>query len=87
MARRRLSVVLAIGWLAFLLSSAIPAIWATARAIERNPQGRYVDLATGEWTPALYHYFFIWWLPVLVPVLLLACACLFLDRRRGRPPD
>ena len=78
----RSSLVIAIGWTAFVLASAIPALFIAADALENNPQERYLDPLTGVWKWALYRHFFTWWLPVLVPVLLLGFACRFVDWRR-----
>ena len=68
------------GWLIALAASALPALWATAQQIERNPLGKFVDARTGAWTPEVYWQFFHWWLPMATAVSVLALACLFLDR-------
>jgi len=80
LSRRALIIVL--GWTAFVASSALPALWAIGRAIEEDSRGRFVDVETGEYTEAVYQLFFTWWLPILVPVLLLGVACRFVDWRR-----
>jgi len=72
------------GWLAAMLASALPALWATAQRIAENPLGKYVDPATGAWLPHVYGHFFTLWLPVAAPVSVLAFACLFLNRPEGR---
>lgn len=69
------------GWLFALAASALPALWATASQIERNPLGKFVDARTGAWTAEVYWQFFHWWLPMATAVSVLAFACLFLDRR------
>jgi hypothetical protein len=85
------AVVIALGWFAFVAASALPALWSVRRALQQDSLGRYTDPRTGEYTSQLYELFFTWWLPILVPVLLLGCACLFLDwrptseRRNDRP--
>ena len=87
---RRAIAVIALGWIVAIASSALPALWWASRAIERDFRSRFVDPLSGAWTPELYRLFFTWWLPILVPVLLLGCACLFVDwrprngRRGGR---
>ena len=45
---------------------------------------KYVDPLTGAWTSEVYWRFVSWWLPVAVPVSLLALACLFLNRPSDR---
>ena len=72
------------GWLTAMVASALPVLWVVAERIEQNPLGKYVDPLTGAWTPVVYSRFFLWWLPVAVPVSLLALACLFLNRPDGR---
>ncbi len=74
-------VVIGLGWLAFVGASALPAVWSVSQALDRDSLNRYHDPLTGEYTPELYTLFFTWWVPILVPVLLLGCACLFLDWR------
>jgi hypothetical protein len=37
-------------------------------------------METGTWLPHVYATFFQWWLPIAVPVSLLALACMFLNR-------
>lgn len=68
------------GWLISLTASALPVLWVLSQTIERNPLGKYVDLATGEWTLQVYLTFFRWWLPIAGPVSLLALAAMFLNR-------
>ena len=68
------------GWLFALFASALPALWMSFRLAQRNPLEIYVDPLTGALTPQLYWQFFRWWLPVAVPVSLLALACLFVNR-------
>jgi len=68
------------GWLIALVSSALPVAWVVAGKIERNPLGKFVDMETGAWLPHVYATFFEWWLPIAVPVSLLAFACMFLNR-------
>jgi len=86
----RRHLVMGLGWLVAISASALPALWAVSRAIDRDYRGRLVDPESGEFTERLYQLFAMWWLPVLIPVLLLGCACLFVDwrprdgRRDGR---
>jgi len=68
------------GWLIALAASALPVVWVLADRIERNPLGKFVDPLTGEWTTHVYITFFQWWLPVSIPVSLLAIACMFVNR-------
>ena len=70
------------GWLFAMLASAIPALWMSADLAARNPLGIYVDPLSGEPRPQLFWQFFRWWLPVALPVSLLALACMFLNRSR-----
>jgi len=72
------------GWQFALLAAALPAIWSTAEKIETNPLGKYVDAATGAWTARVYWHFLYFWLPIAVPVSLLALACMFLNRPGDR---
>ena len=67
------------GWLIAMIASALPAAWSAGQLAERNPFS-YVDQATGAFTLQLYWQFFRWWLPIAVPVSLLALACMFLNR-------
>lgn len=67
------------GWLIALGASAMPALWILAGRVERNSLGRYVDPA-GYLTAHTYFTFFQWWLPIAVPVSLLALACMYLNR-------
>ena len=67
------------GWLIALGASALPVLWVLAGRIERNPLGKYVEL-DGSWTPHVYWTFLAWWLPIAVPVSLLALACMYLNR-------
>ncbi len=72
------------GWLFALLASALlPGRFLLDR-IESNHLGQYVDAETGAWTAQVPWQFFKWWLPIAVPVSLLALACLFLNRPDGR---
>ena len=68
------------GWLISLVASALPVAWVLAGQIARNPLRKFVDPLTGEWMPHVYITFFQWWLPVAIPVSLLAMACMFLNR-------
>jgi hypothetical protein len=70
------------GWLIALAASALPAWWVLAERIEENRLGLFVDPATGAWTALVYWRFLQWWLPIAVPVSLLALACMFLNRPR-----
>ena len=70
------------GWLIALVGSALPPLWFMADRIERNHLGKFVDPATGAWTPQVYSQFLTWWSPIAVPVTLLALACMFLNRPR-----
>ena len=72
------------GWGFALLASALPPLFALADRIERNHLGKFVDPETGAWTPHVYWQFFYWWLPIAVPVSLLALACMFLNRPADR---
>ena len=67
------------GWLVALVASALPPMWFLAARIEENPLGKYVDPTTGAWLPHVYWKFLAWWLPIAVPVSLLALACMFLN--------
>ena len=69
------------GWLFAMAASAGPALWVAAGYVHRNPLGKYVDEATGAYTPLLYEMVLRWWLPIAVPVTLLALACLVMNRR------
>lgn len=68
------------GWLISLAASLLPVLWVLVQRIERNPLGKYVDTVTGQWTWEVYHTFLLWWLPIAVPISLLALACMFLNR-------
>jgi hypothetical protein len=72
------------GWAIALVASALPVLYFVGQRIERNHLGKYVDPHTGEWTPQVYSLFLIWWSPVVVPVTLLALACMVLNRPEGR---
>ena len=72
------------GWLFALLASALPVLWFMAGRIEHNHLGKFVDPETGAWTAQVYTQFFTWWLPIAVPVSLLALACMFLNRPADR---
>ena len=68
------------GWLAVLIASALPVLWFVAERVERNHLGKYLDPQTGAWTPQVYSLFLTWWSPNVVPVTLLALACMVLNR-------
>jgi len=68
------------GWLFALVASAIPALWMSFRIAQRNPLEIYVDPLTGSPTAQLYWQFVRWWLPIAVPVSLVALACMVLNR-------
>ena len=68
------------GWLAVLIASALPVFWVVAERVERNHLGKYLDPQTGAWTPQVYSLFLTWWSPIVVPVTLLALACMVLNR-------
>ena len=68
------------GWLAVLIASALPVFWFVAERVERNHLGKYLDPQTGAWTPQVYSLFLTWWSPIVVPVTLLALACMVLNR-------
>ena len=70
------------GWLFALLASALPVLFFMADRIERNHLGKFVDPATGAWTPQVYSQFLTWWSPIAIPVSVLALACMFLNRPR-----
>ena len=70
------------GWLFALLASALPVLFFMADRIERNHLGKFVDPATGAWTPQVYSQFLTWWSPIAIPVSLLALACMVLNRPR-----
>ena len=72
------------GWVFALLASALPALWMSADLARRNPLEIYLDPATGAPTAQLYWQFVRWWLPIAVPVSLVALACMFLNRPEGR---
>lgn len=73
------------GWLFAMIASALPALWMSADLADRNPLQIYVDPASGTPTPRLFLQFLRWWLPVAVPVSLLALACMVLNRPADRP--
>jgi len=68
------------GWLLALLASALPALWMAADLAGRNPLELYVDPDSGLPTAQLYWQFVRWWLPIAVPVSLVALACMVLNR-------
>ena len=68
------------GWFVALVASALPPIWFIADRIERNHLGKFVDPETGAWTAQVYSQFLAWWLPIALPVSLLALACMVLNR-------
>ena len=70
------------GWLFALIASALPALWMAIGLARRNPLEIYVDPATGAPTAQLYWQFVRWWLPIAVPVSLVALACMALNRPR-----
>ena len=70
------------GWLFALLASALPVLFFMADRNERNHLGKFVDPATGAWTPQVYSQFLTWWSPIAIPVSVLALACMFLNRPR-----
>ena len=72
------------GWGFALLASALLPLTSLADRIERNHLGKYVDPETGSWTIEVVRTFLDWWLPIAVPVSLLALACMFLNRPADR---
>ena len=70
------------GTLVALAASALLQRWAESERIEEKRLGQFVDPQTGAWTALVYWLFLQWWLPVAVPVSLLALACMFLNRPR-----
>jgi hypothetical protein len=70
---------LLVGWLCAMAGSTLPALWSTVQRIEANPLGKYVDPITGAWTAQVYWHFLGWWLPIGIPVGLLAGACMVLN--------
>ena len=68
------------GWAFALLASALLPLWTLADRVERNHLGQYIDPETGALTAHVYWQFFRWWLPIAVPVSLMALACMFLNR-------
>ena len=68
------------GWLVALVASALPVLWVLADRVERNHLGKFVEPETGAWTTQVYSQFLAWWLPIAVPVSLLALACMVLNR-------
>jgi len=68
------------GWLVALMASALPVLWVLADRVERNHLGKFVEPETGAWTTQVYSQFLAWWLPIAVPVSLLALACMVLNR-------
>ena len=72
------------GWGFALLASALLPLTSLADRIERNLLGKYVDPETGSWTIEVVRTFLDWWLPIAVPVSLLALACMFLNRPADR---
>jgi len=72
------------GWLLALLASALPPLWMSIGLAQRNPLEIYVDPETGAPTAQLYWQFVRWWLPVALPVSLVALACMILNRPERR---
>ena len=72
------------GWGFALLASALLPLTSLADRIERNHLGKYVDPETGSWTIEVVRTFLDWWLPIAMPVSLLALACMFLNRPADR---
>ena len=68
------------GWGFALLASSLLPMSALADRIERNHLGKYIDPETAAWTFEVVRTFLYWWLPIAVPVSLLALACMFLNR-------
>ena len=68
------------GWFIALTASALPPLWVLAGRVERNHLGLYADPDTGRMTLHALWQFVAWWLPIAVPVSLLAIACMFLNR-------
>jgi hypothetical protein len=68
------------GWLVAMIASVLPALWSAVDLANRNPLGIYADPATGVPTLRLYLQFLRWWLPIAVPVSVLAAACMVLNR-------
>lgn len=68
------------GWLFALVASMLPALWTAAELAGRNPLGLYADPVTGTPTLRLCWQFLKWWLPIAVPLSLLALACMYLNR-------
>ena len=68
------------GWLLALVASVLPALWMSVDLARRNPLEIYLDPATGAPTAQLYWQFVRWWLPIALPVSLVALACMFLNR-------
>jgi hypothetical protein len=68
------------GWLILLVASALPVAYFVAERVERNHLGKYLDPQTGAWTPQVYSLFLTWWSPIVLPVTLLALACMVLNR-------
>jgi hypothetical protein len=72
------------GWAIALIASALPVSYFVAERVERNHLGKYLDPQTGAWTGQVYSLFLTWWSPVVVPVTLLALACMVLNRADRR---
>jgi hypothetical protein len=68
------------GWAFAMLASMLPALWSAADLARRNPLGIYADPASGAPTLQLAWQFLRWWLPIAVPLSLLALACMALNR-------
>ena len=68
------------GWLTVLIASALPVLYFVSERVERNHLGKYLDPQTGAWTPQVYSLFLTWWSPIVVPVTLLALACMAFNR-------
>ena len=68
------------GWIVALIASALLPWQAVSERIAENRFGQYIDPHTGEWTPLVYWRFLQFWLPIAVPVSVLALACMFLNR-------
>lgn len=73
------------GWAFAMVASALLPAWFLLDRIERNHLGYYVDPQTGALTSEVVWQFLRWWLPIALPVSLLALACMALNRPNDPP--
>src|SRR5690606_9128571 len=73
------------GWAFAMVASALLPAWFLLDRIERNHLGYYIDPQTGALTSEVVWQFLRWWLPIALPVSLLALACMALNRPNDPP--